>query len=259
MKKTLIMTLLLLCAGTLSANAVVVQSQACPCPPCNKDKGTISVNTSAEKDLVPDIGELSILIETSDSKSMQKATVANKEISDKVYAELKKMINVSNGDYVKTANFNAAPEYKYSNSKSTLSKYKVTNNVVVKTKSIEKLGEMIDKSIALGATSVGSLTFSVSNYDTEVEGLISAASQKAYTQAQAALKPAQTNILGVSSIYVNSSGSRSRSPQRMMLSKAMDMACEEESAPEPTYTTIEAGTLKLTVSVNAVYHVKVPN
>ena len=44
---------------------------------------------------------------------MQKATLMNKDISEKVYDLLKGMINTSNGDYIKTSNFNASPVYIY--------------------------------------------------------------------------------------------------------------------------------------------------
>ena len=38
------------------------------------DKGIISVNTSSQKELPPDTAEISFAIQTSDTKSMQKAT-----------------------------------------------------------------------------------------------------------------------------------------------------------------------------------------
>ena len=73
------------------------------------ERGYISVSTSANAEIIPDIAEVSIAIQTYDNKSMQKATLQNKEISDKVISNLKTMINTSNGDYIKTANFSASP------------------------------------------------------------------------------------------------------------------------------------------------------
>ncbi len=251
MKKILALALLtsLICITTISSHAVVPPTQT-------EEKGYISINATADKDLAPDVAELSIVIETSDARSMQKAAAANKEISDKVYAALKSLVNTTNGDYVKTSNFNASPEYKYSNSKSTLSRYRVTNNVLVKTKSIDKVGEMIDKSISLGAKNVGNLTFSVSNYDSEFEELISNASKKAYSQAQTALKASQANIAGVKSMSINGSGNRARAPQYMMMADK-SMAYEEAAvADEVSYTVIEPGSIKINVNLNAVYFVK---
>ncbi len=255
MKKITTIAILLGISATFAVQAATAPSPYCP-PPI-KQRGTISVNTSADKDLSPDVAELTINIETNDSRSMQKATLHNKEISEKVHAELKAMINPANGDYVKTANFSATPVYKYSSNKSSLDKYQVTNNIIVYTKSIDKVGAMIDKSITAGATNVGNLTFSVSKYDSECERLISEASQKGFQQALSALKASSGAMDGISSMYVSCGGNKSRSPQRMYMAEAkMATADAEMAAPEPTYTVIEAGVLKLNANVNAVYFVK---
>ena len=73
------------------------------------ERGYISVNTSANAELAPDVAEISIAVKTYDNKSMQKATLQNKEISEQVIATLKSMIDTSKGDYIKTADFSATP------------------------------------------------------------------------------------------------------------------------------------------------------
>ena len=89
------------------------------------------------------------------------------------------MLTPANGDYIKTSNFSASPVYSYSNSKRNLDKYQVSNRVVVHTKSLDKIGLMIDKAIDLGATNVSNLEFSVSNYDIQCNDLLSIATKKA--------------------------------------------------------------------------------
>ena len=148
MKKTLaVITILSLFAGS-----TMISSQAIG---AEKERGTISVNTSANTELAPDVAELSFAVQTYDVKSMQNATIENKKISDKVFTELKSMINTTNGDYIKTSDFSAQPVYSYVNSKKNFEKYEVSNRVIVHTKSIEKVGMMIDKAIAAGATKNG--------------------------------------------------------------------------------------------------------
>ena len=93
------------------------------------------------------------------------------------------MINKENGDYVKTADFNASPQYSYKNNKRNLEKYVVSNNVIIHSKQIKDAGKMIDKAIALGATNVNSLNFSVSSYDKQCDELLMLAAKKAYTRA----------------------------------------------------------------------------
>lgn len=48
------------------------------------ERGYISVSTTANTELAPDVAEVSIAVQTTDSKSMQKATIQNKEIPIKL-------------------------------------------------------------------------------------------------------------------------------------------------------------------------------
>lgn len=218
------------------------------------ERGYISVNTSANAELAPDVAEISIAVKTYDSKSMQKATLQNKEISEQVISTLKSMIDSSKGDYIKTADFSATPLYSYSGSKRNFDKYQVSNSIVVHTKSIDKIGSMIDKSIALGATDVNSLNFSVSNYETQCNDLLTLAAKKASARANAVAKTVPTTLAGIRTMDVSCSTSNTSRPQyRMLMSnKAMTMDSEAAGAP----TTIESGVIKVFANVNATYFVK---
>ena len=144
MKKVLIaVTAMALMAGVtaISVNAAEEKDM----------KGYVTVSTSANTEISPDVVEVSIAVKTSDAKSMQKATLDNKETSDKVYNALKLMIDTTKGDYIKTSDYNATPVYRYTNNKRVLDKYEVSNSIVVKTKNISKVGDMIDKAISLVA------------------------------------------------------------------------------------------------------------
>ena len=176
MKKHLTALLVLsVIAGSTSLSAQAISIE--------KERGKISVNTTANTEIAPDVAELSFAVQTFDTKSMQKATLDNKEISDKVFAQLKSMINTENGDYIKTSDFSAQPIYSYQNSKKVFEKYEVSNRVIVHTKSIEKVGQMIDKAIQAGATNVDNLSFSLSNYEAQCNDLITIATKKAKDRA----------------------------------------------------------------------------
>ncbi len=220
------------------------------------ERGYISVNTSANTEIAPDVAEVSIAVQTFDNKSMQKATLQNKEISDKVIAELKSMINTANGDFIKTSDFSASPVYTYSGSKRNLDKYQVSNSVIVHTKSIDKVGAMIDKAISLGATNVNSLSFSVSNYDAQCEDLLAIAAKKALKRANAVAKAVPTTVTGIRTLDVSCSANNNyRTQYRFMKSNmaAMDSAAGET---EGAATSIESGVIKIFANVNASYFVK---
>ena len=218
------------------------------------ERGYISVNTSANAELAPDVAEISIAVKTYDNKSMQKATLQNKEISEQVISTLKSMIDTSKGDYIKTADFSATPIYSYSGNKRNFDKYQVSNSVVVHTKSIDKIGSMIDKAIALGATDVNSLNFSVSNYETQCNDLLTLAAKKASARANAVAKTVPTTLSGIRSMDVSCSTSNSSRPQYKMLMANRAMMMDSEVAGSST--TIESGVIKVFANVSATYFVK---
>ena len=249
MKKTLAaLTVLGLIAGasSLSTQAVTADN--------SKDRGYISINTSAEKEISPDIAEISFAIKTSDSKSMQKATALNKEISEKVYNELKSAINPAVGDYIKTSNFNATPVYSYSNSRRYLEKYEVSNRVIVHTKSIDKVGKMIDSAITLGATNVDSLSFSLSNYESQCDDLISTAAKKAYGRANMLAKIMNTSILGISNLNTSCDTNGGSQP-RLYMAKNM-LSDVARTADMESGMSIENGIVKINANVNVTFFVK---
>ncbi len=251
MKKTLIaITVLSLIAGVANLSTQAVTSDS------TKDRGIISINTTANTEIAPDMAEISFAVKTSDPKSMQKATASNKEISDKLYAELKSMINPAVGDYIKTSNFNASPIYSYNNSKKIFERYEVSNNVMVHTKSIDTIGKMIDKAISTGATNVDSLSFSLSNYDAQCDDLISKAAQKAYKRANSLAKVMNSSVLGISNLNT-SCNAEGGHQQRFYMAKNMlaDMAAAE-STSAGSGVAISNGVIKINANVNASFFVK---
>ncbi len=250
MKKTLIaLAVLSLFAGstTLSSQAVTAERQ---------ERGYISVNTSANTEIAPDVAEISFAVQTSDAKSMQKATNDNKQISDKVFAQLKSMIDTKNGDYIKTADFSASPIYTYTNSKKSFDRYEVSNRVIVHTKSIDKVGKMIDSAIAAGATNVDNLTFSVSNYDTQCNELIKIASQKANDRLAVITSLYNTEADGIRTFDVSCSANSSNSPRLYMAKNMLAAVADGVAAEEGSSTSISNGVVKIYANLNATFFVK---
>lgn len=250
MKKTLITALVLsMLTGSMLTTQAGTNNE--------KERGTISISTSAEAEVAPDTAELAFAIKTTDNKSMQKATLMNKDISEKVYNLLKDMINPNNGDYIKTSNFNASPVYIYKDKKQILDKYEVSNRVIVHTKSIDKLGSMIDKSIEAGATNVDSLNFSISDYESQCNSLIEKASKKANVRANIAAKSAGTSLDGIQNMNISCTENKNYNAPRFYMAKSMALGAANDSAAEAMpSTSISAGVIKVYSNVNATYYVK---
>ena len=236
--------------GTMMTSQAVTQT-------AEKENGTISISTFADAEIAPDVADLSFAIITSDNKSMQKASLMNKDISEKVYNLLKDMINTSNGDYIKTSNYNASPVYIYKDKKQILEKYEVSNRIVVHTKSLDKLGSMIDKSIEAGATNVDSLNFSISNYESQCNTLIEKASKKANARAVIAAKSSGTVLDGIKTMNISCSENRNYSAPRVMMAKTMAFGATNDAVAEAMpSTTISAGVIKVYANIAATFYVK---
>lgn len=221
------------------------------------ERGYITVNTSANTEAAPDVAEISFAVRTSDTKSMQKATQMNKEISDKLHSVLGSMLNAQNGDYIKTSDFNASPVYTYSGNKKNLDKYEVSNRVIIHTKSIDKVGAMIDKAIEAGATNVDNLTFSVSNYDSQCNELLNLAAKKAYTRANLLSKSLSSTLEGVRTFDASCNANNSYNTPRMYMAKNMlSSSADTVEAAAGAPTAITGGVIKIYANVNASFFVK---
>ena len=222
-------------------------------------RGTISVSTNANAEVLPDTVEITLAIKTKDAKSLQKAAEENKQISDKVYSTLKAMINSQNGDYIKTANYSARPVYVYgTNNKKSLDKYEVSNSIIVHTKNIDKTGTMIDKAISLGATDVNDLRFSVSNYEKQCNELLTVASQKAKTRVDVAAKASGTYITGVKSMNIScSENTANRVQYRYMAKNVMSAGASADSLEvQEAATPIQSGIIRIYANLSAEYFIK---
>lgn len=223
----------------------------------SSQKGYVNVSYTAEKEVSPDTVEISIAVRTEDKKSMQEAVNKNKELSDKIYSYLKSAINSTNNDYLKTLNYSASPTYIYNNGKKSFDKYVVSNNIVVHTKSIDKISEMIDKSLTLGATNVDSLNFSLSEKDAQCSELLVSATKQARKRADIVAAAAGSSVTGIKSIETSCSVNNiyngvnyARNSLMMKAGGFADAAAPEAAAP------IESGVIKIYSNVNAKFYIK---
>lgn len=246
----------LIAAAAIGLIAGLAAANVNAAPLNTEERGYISVDASANTELTPDVVEINIAIKTDDTKSLQKATQQNKEISDKVYTAIKSMINKDNGDYVKTADFSAVPIYTYSSNKKNFDRYEVSNSIIVHTKNVDKVGDMIDKAISLGATNINDLSFSVSNYETQCNELLGIASKKARTRAESIAKASSTYITGIKSISNSCSTVNNQRVQYRLMAKNMAFDSAGSVAAPEASTPIQSGVIKIYANLNASYFVK---
>lgn len=242
MKKTLLATIILTVI-MLFSSALMSESKA---ETVEKDKGFISVNQSATREVSPNQAEISFSIETAD-KSMQKASSENKNISNKVYSALKSLLNTD--DSIKTSDYSARPQYIYTKeNKKILDNYIVSNTVTVRTKKIKIVSKLVDTAISQGATNVSSLQFSAINCDCACNDLLEELTKKAYTQANSIAKSINAQIIGVKSINASCNSENTPRPVYAMMTKSAN----DSASPTP----IESGKIRIYANVDASFYVK---
>ena len=216
------------------------------------DQGYISVSATSQMELVPDVVDFSVEIISTSKDSMAKAIEENKKVSGKVYEDLKNMLAKTTGDSIKTSNYSANPVYRYNNNKKVLDYYEVRNSIKVHTKNTANVGKMIDTATSDGATSVNSISYSLSKYDDEANKLLAETAKKAREQGDNIAKSLGSEVTGVKSIESSCSfSSRTVMPRMMLMAKSAG-ANDMESAD----TNIEVGTMTLNARVNAQFYLK---
>lgn len=219
-------------------------------------QGVVSVSYTAEKEVSPDTVQISIAVKTTDIHSMQNAAKQNKEISDKIYNYLKGTINPANSDYIKTSNYSARPVYIYQDRKQVFEKYEVSNNIIVHTKSIDKIAQMIDKSLTLGATNIDSLNFSLSEKDKYCDELLAKATTEVVNRANIVANTAGTSVDGIKSIGTSCSLNQYQAVNYARNSLMMAKSAVSEDAAMGSSSPIEAGVIKVYSTVNGVFRLK---
>ncbi len=253
MKKFIAVSLL---AASFSLLSLSLPVGADSVPTCQK--GTVSVSYSTDKEVSPDTVEFSVSIKTTDKKSMQEASRKNKEISNKIYEYLKANIVPANGDYIKTSNFNATPIYNYVNNKRVFDRYEVTNNIVVHTKSLDKVSSYIDKAISMGATDVNRLSFTLSNKDKACVDLLSAAAKQVKSRADIIAAALGTSVTGYKNVNTSCSLNQRNvnyGYSNMKLMRASAMAADGAVVEEAS-TNIEVGNITIYANVDATLYLK---
>lgn len=210
------------------------------------DKGYISVSSSTTKELVPNQAEISIGIVTSDT-SFKKASDDNKAIANKVYSSLKSVLTA--GDYLKTSEFYARPEYTYTkDNKKILDKYVVSNTITVRTKKTDLVSKLVDTALAQGATNIDNLQFLAVDYDLACNNALSELSKKAYAQASTVAASINTQITGIKSITTTCNSDNGPRPYYAMMGAAV--------SDKASSTPIASGKIKINVNVDASFYVK---
>lgn len=213
-----------------------------------KSPAYISTNATSQKEVEPNVAEISFTVETKD-KTVDKATTANKNLSNSLITSLKS--NLDTNDTLTTTNFNVRPEYSYpKDSKPVLEGYSAINTVKVKTKTVNKIPKLIDSAIKAGITQVGNLNFSLDNPENICNELYPAAVNSALNQASIIAKSLKTEVLGIRKITSSCEMDYNNNYPRVFSTKTMSDNAGSSSYP------VESGTIKVRAVINGEFNLK---
>lgn len=209
----------------------------------------VNASSTVTRDLEPNYAQIHISVDTK-AKVAEDASRRNADISSEVVKNVKALIDSKKGDMIETLDYNVSPQYSYTNGKSTLTGYSVSNTVKVKIRDVKSVSAVIDEAMKSGANRVSGLEFGYDDEGLVCNELYAKATRNAYSQAQSVAKALGSEVTGARSI--NTSCSLEGQHNGMRYYRAMDGAVGANGAATP----IEAKTLKVTATVSGNFNIK---
>lgn len=208
------------------------------------EPSVVSVSGYAEQEVAPDTAYITIgMITTNDDA--QKARQENNLVMNQVTNAVKTM-GVTSSD-LKTTGFNLSPNY--DNKGQKIVSYTVSNNLSIRVSDFDMIPRIIEKAGQAGANRVTGIRFTTEHADQIKQNLIKQAVYNGRQAAAAAAEAAGSQLGKVKEINISySSPSYERvyaAPANMKLARA-----------DADYTPVEAGTNKLSETVNMTFYIQ---
>ncbi|WKZ29046.1 MAG: SIMPL domain-containing protein [Patescibacteria group bacterium] len=226
--------------GVMAANAYK-ENDYIGRPDASRD--TIAISAEGKVTALPDIATVSVGVQT-DNRAV---SAAQKENSTKMNAIIEKVksFGVAAED-IKTSNYSIYPQYDYVNGRQVERGFMVTQNIDVKVRNLDAIGEILAAAGDLGANQVGGVSFTID----EPEDLRQQARLKAL---EAAKKKAQA-LADASGVklgkVVGFSENEGYVPSPMYYAKDAAMGMGGGAAPS-----ISSGSQDVIVNVTVLYEI----
>lgn len=170
-----------------AATALPLTAQAQDAAAAKPREATIIVTGEGSAEVAPDMAVVDLGV-VKDAKTAREALDANNKAMGEILAALKEA-GIEERD-VQTSGFMINPQYQYPQSSTgenpppVLIGFQVTNTVTLRVRDLSKLGEIVDKTVTLGANQGSGIRF----VNDKPEATVSAARKKAVENAVAKAK-----------------------------------------------------------------------
>ncbi|QEF96136.1 26 kDa periplasmic immunogenic protein precursor [Stieleria maiorica] len=176
----------------------------------------IIVNGTGEVSGVPDVAEINIGIVVEEDSA--KAAVQANNFQMTRLLDFIKAQGISEKD-IQTSSFSVSPRYQRSRNPDgeppKIDGYRVSNQVHVRVRQIERLGEVLDQVVSAGANQINGISFSISKTETLMDEARNKAIRDAQRKAALMAKEAGVTLGRIVEIRDHSGGGQPQ-PVRMM-------------------------------------------
>ncbi len=209
-----------------------------------------SVNGSGTVYAKADIANITVGLKTGPKPTAAEAT---SESTVKMNAIIKSLrdLDIEEKD-IKTTDYNLNPVYNWlENRGQVLQGYEVTQNVSVKVRDLDKIGEVIAKTTEQGANQIGNVSFTIDDEYELKNQARELAIQKAKDKAELMAEQAGMKLGKVKSVYESADN---YSPVPMYANAKLEMA--DQAGGAMSAPAIQTGQNEIRVEVTLVYEVK---
>lgn len=210
-------------------------------------RDTINIEGQGKVTAVPDIAQVQLGVVT-DGAVVKDIQAKNTEKMNAIIKAIKDL-GVDTKD-IQTDNYNLNPRYDWTDGQQKLIGYTVSQNVTVKVRNMDKVGDIVSKGGELGSNQIGGVQFVIDDPMMLQAQARDKAIEDAKQKADVLAKKLGLNIARVVSFSEYSSGSPVPRPY-LMMEKAMDSSGVEAVAP-----TIEPGTQDIVTNVTVTFEVR---
>jgi|SRR3989344_5091085 len=213
-------------------------------------ENTITVQGSSELEVIPDLVNVWILVETSNTTA-EGAKDANAVITEKVTSAL--MAQGFSKDEIETDNYNIFPDQVWENGQYRNKGFKAVHNIKVRTENFDKTGVIVDAAIDSGAL-VQSLQFELTKeHENELKTqALEEAAQDAQAKAEATVNGAGQDLGRLVSI----SSSEFNYYPYPLYARAEGASGYDTAQVKEAATSISAKDLIVSAFVTATYKIK---
>lgn len=243
-------TLFLTIVGILAVSGIVMMSLWTTNRSNNEDR--FSVIGSGSVYAKADIANIQVGFRSGVKKTAAEATTDATTKMNEIIKALKKL-GIEDKD-IKTSDYNLNPSYKWTEARGQeLVGYEVYQNLTLKVRDLDKIGDVIARTTEQGANQVGNVSFTIDDEYELKNQAREMAIEKAKEKAELIAKQSGMKLGKIKSVYENTVSN----PELIRYSNAkMTLDVADQAAGGLATPTIQSGQNEVKVEVTLVYEVK---